>query len=876
MTSNDPCANPVTATSNAVTITATTVTPSVAIAASTTSICAGGSVTFTATPVNGGPAPTYQWQINGIDVTGETAATFTTTTLVNGDIVTVIMTSNDPCANPVTATSNAVTITATTVTPSVAIAASTTSICAGGSVTFTATPVNGGPAPAYQWQINGIDVTGETGSTFTTTTLVNGDIVTVIMTSNDPCANPVTATSNAVTITAATVTPSVAIAASTTSICAGGSVTFTATPVNGGPAPAYQWQINGIDVTGETAATFTTTTLVNGDIVTVIMTSNDPCANPVTATSNAVTITATTVTPSVAIAASTTSICAGGSVTFTATPVNGGPAPAYQWQINGTNVTGETGATFTTTTLVNGDIVTVIMTSNDPCANPVTATSNAVTITAATVTPSVAIAASTTSICAGGSVTFTATPVNGGPAPTYQWQINGIDVTGETGSTFTTTTLVNGDIVTVIMTSNDPCANPVTATSNAVTITATTVTPSVAIAASTTSICAGGSVTFTATPVNGGPAPAYQWQINGIDVTGETGSTFTTTTLVNGDIVTVIMTSNDPCANPVTATSNAVTITATTVTPSVAIAASTTSICAGGSVTFTATPVNGGPAPAYQWQINGIDVTGETGSTFTTTTLVNGDIVTVIMTSNDPCANPVTATSNAVTITATTVTPSVAIAASTTSICAGGSVTFTATPVNGGPAPTYQWQINGTNVTGETGATFTTTTLVNGDIVTVIMTSNDPCANPVTATSNAVTITATTVTPSVAIAASTTSICAGGSVTFTATPVNGGPAPAYQWQINGIDVTGETGSTFTTTTLVNGDIVTVIMTSNDPCANPVTATSNAVTITASNCYSISSDCCKHYFYLCWWFGHLYRYTGQWWTCSDLPVADKRY
>ena len=833
MTSNDPCANPVTATSNAVTITATTVIPSVAIAASTTSICAGGSVTFTATPVNGGPAPTYQWQINGIDVTGETGTTFTTTTLVNGDIVTVIMTSNDPCANPVTATSNAVTITATTVTPSVAIAASTTSICAGGSVTFTATPVNGGPAPAYQWQINGIDVTGETAATFTTTTLVNGDIVTVIMTSNDPCANPVTATSNAVTITATTVTPSVAIAASTTSICAGGSVTFTATPVNGGPAPTYQWQINGIDVTGETAATFTTTTLVNGDIVTVIMTSNDPCANPVTATSNAVTITATTVTPSVAIAASTTSICAGGSVTFTATPVNGGPAPAYQWQINGIDVTGETAATFTTTTLVNGDIVTVIMTSNDPCANPVTATSNAVTITATTVTPSVAIAASTTSICAGGSVTFTATPVNGGPAPTYQWQINGIDVTGETAATFTTTTLVNGDIVTVIMTSNDPCANPVTATSNAVTITATTVTPSVAIAASTTSICAGGSVTFTATPVNGGPAPAYQWQNNGTNVTGATNATFTSTTLVNGDIVTVIMTSNDPCANPVTATSNAVTITAATVTPSVAIAASTTSICAGGSVTFTATPVNGGPAPTYQWQINGTNVTGETGTTFTTTTLTNNDVVTVIMTSNDPCANPVTATSNAVTITATTVTPSVAIAASTTSICAGGSVTFTATPVNGGPAPAYQWQINGTNVTGATNATFTSTTLVNGDIVTVIMTSNDPCANPVTATSNAVTITAATVTPSVAIAASTTSICAGGSVTFTATPVNGGPAPAYQWQINGIDVTGETGSTFTTTTLVNGDIVTVIMTSNDPCANPVTATSNAVTITAT-------------------------------------------
>ena len=117
------------------------------------------------------------------------------------------------------------------------------------------------------------------------------------MTSNDPCATPATATSNAITITATTVTPSVTIAASTTTICTGGSVTFTATPVNGGAAPAYQWQINGVDVAGQTAATFTSTTLADGDIVTVIMTSNDPCATPATATSNPETITVTTVVP---------------------------------------------------------------------------------------------------------------------------------------------------------------------------------------------------------------------------------------------------------------------------------------------------------------------------------------------------------------------------------------------------------------------------------------------------------------------------------------------------------------------------------------------------------------------------------------------------
>src|SRR6202007_683604 len=152
------------------------------------------------------------------------------------------------------------------------------------------------------------------------------------------------------------VTPAVTIAASATSICAGGSVTFTATPVNGGTAPVYQWQINGVDVAGQTAATFTSTTLNNNDVVTVIMTSNDPCATPATATSNSIPVTVNTVVPAVTITSTTTSICAGGSVTFTATPTNGGAAPTYQWQVNGVNVAGQTAATFTTTTLADGDI----------------------------------------------------------------------------------------------------------------------------------------------------------------------------------------------------------------------------------------------------------------------------------------------------------------------------------------------------------------------------------------------------------------------------------------------------------------------------------------------------------------------------------------
>ena len=644
--------------SNTVAITITPiVTPGVTISGTPGSaICSGTSVTFTANPTNGGTTPTYQWQINGGNVSGATNGTFTSTSLNNGDVVTVIMTSNAPCASPTTASASTSAISViTTVTPSVTISGTPGSaICSGTSVTFTANPTNGGTTPTYQWQINGGNVSGATNSTFTSTSLNNGDVVTVIMTSNAPCASPTTASASTSAISViTTVTPSVTISGTPGSaICSGTSVTFTANPTNGGTTPTYQWQVNGGNISGATNNTFTPSTINNGDVITVIMTSNAPCASPTTASASTSAISViTTVTPSVTISGTPGSaICSGTSVTFTANPTNGGTTPTYQWQINGGNVSGATNSTFTSTSLNNGDVVTVIMTSNAPCASPTTASASTSAISViTTVTPSVTISGAPGSvICSGTSVTFTANPTNGGSAPTYQWQINGGNVSGATNSTFTSTSLNNGDVVTVVMTSNAPCASPTTASaSTSVISVTTTVTPSVTISGdAVTGICTGSTVNLTANPTNGGSAPTYQWQINGGNVSGATNNTFSTTGLNSGDVITVIMTSNAPCASPVTASDNtpAVVVVAT-VTPSVTISGTPTAmICSGTSVTFTANPTNGGSAPTYQWQVNGSDMTGETGSTYTTSTLNDGDVVSVILTSNDPCASPLTAT----------------------------------------------------------------------------------------------------------------------------------------------------------------------------------------------------------------------------------------
>jgi hypothetical protein len=90
------------------------------------------------------------------------------------------------------------------------------------------------------------------------------------------------------------VIPSVAIAANpSNSITPGTSVTFTATPTNGGTTPAYQWKKNNVDV-GTNSATYTDAALADSDMITCVMTSNDPCADPATATSNSIVMTVCT------------------------------------------------------------------------------------------------------------------------------------------------------------------------------------------------------------------------------------------------------------------------------------------------------------------------------------------------------------------------------------------------------------------------------------------------------------------------------------------------------------------------------------------------------------------------------------------------------
>jgi hypothetical protein len=255
------------------------------------------------------------------------------------------MTSSLSCASPVTATSNAITITINpNATPSLSIALTGGSnpACAGAALTFTATPSNGG-TPVYQWKVNGTNV-GTNSSTYTTSTLTNGQIITCTMTSSLSCASPVTATSNAITITInPNVTPSLSIAliGGSNPACAGAALTFTATPSNGG-TPVYQWKINGVNV-GTNSPQYSSSTLSTGDSITCLLTSTASCVSAASVTSNSVVI---TINPLPIVTIGNVSGCSGIPLTLIGNPSGGtfsvanpylGTSTTYSYSYTNTN-----------------------------------------------------------------------------------------------------------------------------------------------------------------------------------------------------------------------------------------------------------------------------------------------------------------------------------------------------------------------------------------------------------------------------------------------------------------------------------------------------------------------------------------------------------
>lgn len=168
-------------------------------------------------------------------------------------------------------------------------------------------------------------------------------------------------------------------------------------------------------------------------------------------------------------------------------------------------------------------------------------------------------------------------------------------------------------------------------------------------------------------------------------------------------------------------------------------------------------------------------------------------------------------------------------------ICLGTMVNFTASVVNGGSAPTYQWYAGGTPVVGAVSNTWSSATLTNGENIVCVVNSSVLCPSPPNAGSNPIKMNVLDNAPLVYIAASPgVHVTPGTTVTFTSSVYNGGISPHYQWFKNGAAVPGANSSTYTLTGVNAPDTISLQVTSTMKCPIPDSIAMSNVLVAESN------------------------------------------
>lgn len=470
-------------------------------------------------------------------------------------------------------------------------AASSTTICAGSSVTLSVSSGNLNGANNYYWYAgscastvidSGASIT--VSPTVTTTYYVNKKSwwTTPSACSNFACGTPVTVTVNTANITSS---------ASSNTICSGNSVTLTA-----GGGQTYSWMPGSLSGSSVTVSPSATTTY------TVTGTTAAGCSNTSTVS---VTV---NITPTVTATSTTTTICSGNSVTITASG-----ASAYNWQPG--NLTGSS--------IIVSPAVTNTYTVTGTAANGCTGTATR-TITVNT-TPVVS-ASGPGAICLGNSANLSATG-----ASTYSWTPGPLSGSTVSVSPVSTTTYV------VTGTAANGCTAQAT----------TTVTvhqlPTVTATISAAQICVGSSAVLTA-----GGAINYSWQPGNLS-----GSPITIVP-VTGTTYTVTGTDANGCSNTAT--------TSVTVNPSPTVALTYSpsgNSCEGETFTLDASG-----ATNYTWQ------PGNLSGAQIMPVLNVSETYTVVGTDNNGCSDSATI------FIMVFPNPVVIANASDTVICAGTSVTL--------------------------------------------------------------------------------------------------------------------------------------------------------------------------------------------------------
>lgn len=215
---------------------------------------------------------------------------------------------------------------------------------------------------------------------------------------------------------------------------------------------------------------------------------------------------------------------------------------------------------------------------------------------------------------------------------TYQWYENntavntgGTIIVGATASSYTPSTAASGTKYYYVVITNAIGCTINSNVSGAITVKQNTIALASAAGTNAQTLCNNNPITNITYNTTG----ATNATVSGLP-TGVTGSwlnnilTISGTPTVSGTFTYTVST----VGGCTTATATG-TLTVTPTSVLITSSASGSGVCAGSLVTFTSSVCNGGANPTFQWFKNGVAITGANSSTYSTTSLADGDQVYV-------------------------------------------------------------------------------------------------------------------------------------------------------------------------------------------------------------------------------------------------------
>ena len=818
-----------------------------------------GSVSFTGTAtqgqtltasntlvdVDGLGAISYQWKADDVVISGATAKSLVLGQAQVGKVITVTASYIDGQG------------TSESVTSSASAAVVNINDATTGSVSFTGTATQGQTLTAantlndldglgsisYQWKAGGVAINGATASTLTLSQAQVGKAITVTASYTDGFG-AVESKTSAASASVANVND-VATGKVTLTGTALQSQTLTASntlaDIDGLGRISYQWLADNVAINGANARTLVLGQDQVGKTITVIASYTDGQGAHESVTSNA------------SVAVLNINDASTGDVTITGTAaqaqtltasntlddLDGIGAVSYQWEADGVAISGATASTLTLSQDEVGKAITVTASYTDGQG------------TLESVTSSASAAVANVNDAPSGSVSFTGTAtqgqtltaantlddIDGMGTVSYQWKADGVVINGATASALVLSQAQVGKAITVTASYTDAQGTPESVTSSASTAVANVNDAPTSGVTLTGTATQGQTLTATSTlaDIDGMGVVSYQWKADGAAINGATASTLVLGQAQVGKAITVTATYTDGQG------------TLESVNSSASAAVANVNDAPTGTVTLTGTATQGQTLTAantlddldglgsisYQWKAGGVAISGATTDTLVLSQAQVGKAITVTATYTDDFGKVESKTSAA----------SAAVVNVNDASTGGVTLTGTATQgqtltaantladIDGMGVVSYQWQADGTTISGATASTLVLGQAQVNKVITVTASYTDAQGTLESLTSSASKAVANVNDAPTGTVTLTGTATQGQTLTAanTLADIDGLGSISYQWKAGGVAISGATASTFVLGQAQVGKAITVTASYTDAQGAAESVTSSAST-----------------------------------------------